>query len=97
MCLKKIARNKRITKKLEFVSIGAKANMFSLVNVDKMGRYKILMRGKENNPIKRKRPDQNQKGAPLIIKDMSAKSDFSQLYGEYGMQWSIQIKGNKWI
>ena len=77
------------------MSLAAKANIYSMVNVDPKGQLKILYRVWDNDRAIRRRPEQNHKAEPLYIFQEADKSDFAKRRGDYGLTWAEKVKGDK--
>ena len=77
------------------MSLAAKANIYSMVNVDPKGQLKILYRVWDNDRAIRRRPEQNHKAEPLYIFQEADKSDFAKRTGDYGYTWAEKVKGDE--
>ena len=76
------------------MALAAKANTYSMVNVDKKGQLKVLFREQAVDRATRRRPDQNHKAETLFIFQEKDKSDFAKRRCDYGKTWAERVKGD---
>ena len=50
-------KNVEVKKNIRLYDIGMNVNLYSMVTIDKINNYKLLLRADANDPHDRKRPD----------------------------------------